>query len=70
LLADLGFDVNVIALTAPLHRAALNGFSTAVKKLIQLGADPTTPDSMYDATPQGWAEHNKQQEVVDYLAGL
>jgi ankyrin repeat protein len=53
LLADLGFDVNVFALTAPLHRAALNGFSTAVKKLIQLGADPTTPDSMYDATPQG-----------------
>jgi hypothetical protein len=70
LLADLGFDVNVFALTAPLHRAALNGHLDAVKKLIQLGADPTTRDSMYDATPQGWAEHNKQPEVVDYLGGL
>jgi hypothetical protein len=41
LLADLGFDVNVFALAAPLHRAALNGHLDAVKKLIQLGADPT-----------------------------
>jgi hypothetical protein len=70
LLVDLGFDVNVMGHNAPLHEAAFRGQLDAVKELIRLGADPAPRDPTYNGTPQNWAEHNNQQEVVDYLARL
>ena len=54
----------------PLHLAALLGHLDTVRKLIELGADPTVEDPNYHSTPRGWAEHNNQQEVVDYLDTL
>ena len=69
-LKELGFDLNILGMTTPLHQAAFYGHLETVKKLIELGADPTIRDPGYNSTPQGWAEHNHQQEVVDYLASL
>lgn len=70
-LKDLGFSFDRATMAGlPLHRAALNGHLETVKKLIELGVDPTTRDPSYNSTPQGWAEHNHQQEVADYLASI
>jgi hypothetical protein len=66
-LKDLGFDLNVMALTAPIHRPAINGHLETVMKLIELGADPTIRDTMYGGNAMGWAEHGRQQAVIDYL---
>ncbi|MEI8406689.1 MULTISPECIES: ankyrin repeat domain-containing protein [unclassified Kribbella] len=66
-LKNLGFDLNIMALTAPIHRPALNGHLDTVKKLIELGADPTVRDTMYGGNAMGWAEHGGQQAVIDYL---
>jgi ankyrin repeat protein len=69
-LKDLGFDLDILGMTTPLHQAAFHGHLDTVKKLIALGADPTIEDPGYHSTPKGWAEHNHQQEVVDYLTAL
>jgi ankyrin repeat protein len=70
LLAELGFDVNHLKRLTALHQAAFDGNLELVKLLIQLGADPTIQDRSYNATPLGWAEHNNQPAVSDYLAQL
>ncbi|TWD80428.1 ankyrin repeat protein [Kribbella amoyensis] len=70
LLQQLGFDLNVQALTTPLHDAAFHGHLDTVRELVALGADPARRDPMYNGTPRNWAEHNHQQEVVDYLSTL
>lgn len=70
LLAELGFDLDVMATGTPLHQAAFHGRLDAVRQLVALGADPTLRDPIYGATPLGWAEHAKQQEVAAYLSGL
>jgi ankyrin repeat protein len=69
-LQKLGFNLNVGRMRTPLHLAALQGHLDTVRKLIELGADPKVEDPNYHSTPRGWAEHNNQQEVVDYLDGL
>lgn len=69
-LKELGFDLNVLGMTTPLHQAAFWGHLDTVKKLLELGADPTVEDPSYHSTPRGWAEHSHQQEVVDYLDSL
>ena len=51
----------------PLHMAAVNGHLDTVRKLIELGADPTVEDPYYHSTPRGWAVHDNHQDVVDYL---
>jgi len=70
LLADLGFDVNYVKRLTALHQAAFDGNLELVKLLVRLGADPTIQDRSYNAIPLGWAEHNEQQAVIDYLASL
>jgi hypothetical protein len=69
-LKNLGFDLNHVAGAAPIHRAALNGHLDTVKKLIELGADPELRDPSYGGNALGWADHNHQQAVIDYLKGL
>jgi ankyrin repeat protein len=69
-LQRLGFDVNHMAGAAPIHRAALNGHLATVQRLVELGADPELRDPSYDGDALGWAEHNHQQAVADYLRGL
>jgi ankyrin repeat protein len=52
-----------------LHLAAQDGQLDAVRTLLALGADPTIRDSLYDATPAGWAEHGGHPEARDLLSG-
>jgi len=70
LLAELGFDVNHRKRLTALHQAAFDGNLDLVKALLDLGADPTIQDLSYNSTPLGWAEHNNQHAVIDYLTRL
>jgi ankyrin repeat protein len=79
LLAELGWDVNALARAdfpieqeweTALHDAAGSGDISAVRMLIQLGADPGIRDNRFHSTPLGWAEHFGQQAVADYLRPL
>jgi ankyrin repeat protein len=71
LMADLGFDVNAAARyphqQTALHGAAFNGNLAMVEFLVAHGADPSAKDCSFRATPLGWAEHNQQTHVVEYL---
>jgi hypothetical protein len=67
LLASLGFDVNVWARITPLHQAAYDGDVATVETLLELGADPELRDPGFDATPLGWAEHARQEAVIELL---
>ncbi|WBQ05662.1 ankyrin repeat domain-containing protein [Kribbella sp. CA-293567] len=69
-LRQLGFDLLMPGRITPLHQAAFSGHLDTVKKLLELGADPDAEDPAYHGTARGWAEHNRQQEVVDYLDRL
>lgn len=69
-LKDLGWDLDLLGRATPLHQAAFHGHLATVRKLIELGADPTVRDPFHQGTPRGWAEYNHQQEVVDYLTAV
>ena len=69
-LRNLGFDLDIMGGSGPIHQAAINGHLDTVKKLIELGADPERRDPSYGGNALGWAEHNHQQAVIDYLKGL
>ena len=70
LLAGLGFDVNAVHRTSALHEAAWRGNLDLVTLLLELGADPGLLDTAFHATPLGWARHNQQHAVAEYLAPL
>lgn len=70
LLIDLGFDVNAMNRTAPLHEAAMRGNLEMIELLLEYGADPNLRDRSYDATPAGWAEHHNQHEAERHLSLL
>lgn len=67
LMAGLGFDVNEVRGTAPLHQAAWAGHVEAAALLIELGADPRLRDQKYDSTPLGWARFNQQAQIAAFL---
>ena len=76
LMATLGFElsgmtghdgVGVSLAATPMHNAAWAGNLGLVELLVELGADPGVRESTYGATPLGWAYHNQQPHVVDYL---
>jgi ankyrin repeat protein len=70
---ELGWDVNTRGLIwgeTPAHRAAMDGHLAAVRLLVERGADLTVTDRSYHSTPLGWAQHGKQDDVVDYLRTL
>lgn len=50
-----------------LHLAAQCGHLEMVKRLVGLGADPSITEGNYGATPLGWAEHDNQPHVVEFL---
>lgn len=70
LLIELGFDVNAMGRTAPLHEAAMRGNLAVIRLLLDHGADPNLRDTGYHATPAGWAEHHEQPEAYRLLAAL
>ena len=52
--------------TSP-HREARND---AVEALLELGADPTIHDALYDSTPAGWADFEGHAELAARLRDL
>jgi ketosteroid isomerase-like protein len=70
LLIELGFDVNAMGRTAPLHEAAMRGDLAVIRLLLEHGADPMVRDKGYDATPAGWAEHHEQYDAHALLLAL
>ncbi|GLZ41004.1 ankyrin repeat domain-containing protein [Actinokineospora sp. NBRC 105648] len=69
LLVEAGWDVNASARHTALHQAAVRGDLPLVQALLDLGADPSSVDGEYGATPLGWAEHGGHPEVVELLRG-
>jgi len=72
LIVELGVDINGMVPgtgfdRSVLHNAAGWGGLEMVKFLLELGADNTLRDLTFHSTPIGWAFHNKQHDVVDYL---
>jgi ankyrin repeat protein len=67
LMAELGFDLNALKRTTPLHLAAAGGHLELVKLLLELGADPLIRDEEFKARPIGWAVYNEQLEVAEFL---
>ncbi len=82
-LLDRGTDPNkksesLYAHASPLHHAVCSGDLATVRALGERGADLTTPDTAWSATPLGWAEHyveenlgtqrgREYQAILDYL---
>lgn len=70
LLVSLGWDVNHVARTTPLHDAAWNDDIEMARALIGLGADPAITDLEHHSTPLGWAEYGGKSTVGAYLRSL
>jgi hypothetical protein len=73
ILLDAGEDPNRYnpvgchAHSTPLHQAALAGHSDVVRLLVERGARLDLKDTIWDATPAGWANHGRQTEIENYL---
>jgi hypothetical protein len=70
LMAELGFNLSGMTRNTPMHNAAWAGNLAMVELLVELGADSHARDPNFDATPLGWADHNQQRAVVDYLVSF
>ena len=72
-LLDAGEDPNRYnppgshAHATPLHQAALRGHLDVVRVLVDGGARTDLRDTIYQATPLGWAQHGERAEVVEWL---
>lgn len=53
--------------STPLHQAALAGHNEVVRLLVERGARLDIEDTIYHATPLGWAEHGGQEATAAYL---
>ena len=71
-LLELGVDLDAYSTSihphaTALHHAVFSGSLDAVKVLVEAGAKLDTKDKIYNGTPLGWAEHEGQREIADYL---
>ena len=82
-MVEAGADVNrpsadLYAHGTPLHHAVCSGSLATVRALVEAGADPAKPDTAWNGTPLGWAEHylterkdddsqRRYGEIADYL---
>jgi hypothetical protein len=72
-LLDAGEDPNrhypqgAHAHSTPLHQAAAGGREDVVRLLVERGARLDIRDTIYNATPLGWAEYCAQPEIATYL---
>jgi peptide-methionine (S)-S-oxide reductase len=65
---DLGMSPTTISArnqshATALHHAVCSGMLDAVRVLVEAGADLNRRDTIYDATPLGWAKYFGQQEA-------
>jgi ankyrin repeat protein len=72
LIVELGVDPNGMVPGTGLDRGVLHNAAgwagiEMVKLLLGLGADPNLCDLTFHSTPIGWAFHNQQHDVVEYL---
>lgn len=56
--------------STPMHQAALQGHVEIVRALVEHGARMDIKDTIWDATPLGWAEYCKQPAVASYLKSV
>jgi peptide-methionine (S)-S-oxide reductase len=49
----------------PLHHAVCSGSLETVQVLVEAGADLSRPDTAWDGTPLGWAEHYVENATPD-----
>ena len=64
---DGNWDMIGVNNGAVLHRAAFIGDLEMVKRLVAKGADIGNRDNPFNSTPLGWADHNKQAEVMQWM---
>jgi ankyrin repeat protein len=55
--------------STPLHQAALAGHEAVVRCLVERGARLDMEDTIYRATPLGWAKYAGKAGVEEYLRG-
>ncbi|HEY6107842.1 MAG TPA: ankyrin repeat domain-containing protein, partial [Gemmatimonadales bacterium] len=68
LILELGVDLNrpsrdLYSHGTPLHHAVWSGSLEAVKVLVEAGADVRRKDSLWNGTPQGWAEYGAREQA-------
>ena len=49
----------------PLHHAVCSGSLATVRALVEAGADTAEPDTAWNGTPLGWAEHYLSERKDD-----
>ena len=54
----------------PLWRAAHDGRLASIRLLVERGARLDVKDTIYRATPLGWAMHAGRNEIASYLRDL
>lgn len=73
LLLDAGEDPNRYnpvgnhSHSTPLHQAAAGGHGEVVRLLVERGARLDAKDTLWQATPAGWAQHEGNIEIEEYL---
>ena len=76
MLLDAGEDPNRFnpdgyhAHSTPLHQAVWAGHLDVVRLLVEHGARLDIEDTVYRATPMGWAEYGQKTEIAGYLRSL
>ena len=64
---DGNWDMVGVNNGAVLHRAAFAGDLEMVKRLVEKGASISNRDNPFHSTPLGWADHNKQADVMQWM---
>lgn len=64
---DGNWNITGVSNGTALHRAAFSGDLEMVQTLVAKGADVSNRDNPFWSTPLGWAEHNGQAHVVEWL---
>jgi ankyrin repeat protein len=53
--------------TTPLHQAVWAGHDRVVRMMVERGARLDITDTIYEATPLGWATYGGRHEIAEYL---
>ena len=53
--------------STPLHQAVWSNHLGVVRLLVERGARLDVEDTIYQATPLGWADYGKRAEIAEYL---